>query len=86
LPFTITTPGKYIVRYTNESRNGYLDEYLLLNSEVKLIRATGIQRVESDSKEVVEIYNLSGVRQSAISRGLNILRMSDGTTRKVLVK
>ncbi len=86
LPFTITKPGKYIVRYTNESRNGYLDEYLLLNSEVKLIKATGIQRVESDSKEVVEIYNVSGVRQSAISRGLNILRMSDGTTRKVFVK
>lgn len=86
LPFTITKPGKYIVRYTNESRNGYFDEYLLLNSEVKLIKATGIQRVESDSKEVVEIYNVSGVRQSAISRGLNILRMSDGTTRKVLVK
>jgi hypothetical protein len=57
-----------------------------LNSEVKLIKATGIQRVESDSKEVVEIYNVSGVRQSAISRGLNIIRMSDGTTRKVFVK
>jgi hypothetical protein len=32
------------------------------------------------------VYDLSGRRQNAPQRGMNIIRMSDGTTRKVLVK
>jgi len=35
---------------------------------------------------VVGIYNLSGMRIDAPQRGINIIRMSDGTSRKVLVK
>jgi hypothetical protein len=32
------------------------------------------------------IYGLDGRRQSRVQRGVNIIRMSDGTIRKVLVK
>jgi hypothetical protein len=35
---------------------------------------------------IVERYSLDGRRLSAPQRGINVLRMSDGTTRKVLVK
>ena len=38
-----------------------------------------------EAKEVVR-YDLNGRRLDAPQRGLNILRMSDGTVRKVMVK
>jgi hypothetical protein len=46
---------------------------------------TGICSAEIDGK-VVETYDLSGRKQSALQRGLNIVRMSDGTTKKVMIK
>lgn len=35
---------------------------------------------------VVEIYDLSGRCISQLQRGLNIVKMSDGTTKKIIVK
>ena len=36
--------------------------------------------------EVVARYSLDGRRLTALQRGVNILKMSDGSTRKVIVK
>ena len=47
--------------------------------------ADGIRSTNSDAW-TSEVYDLSGRRQNAPQRGMNIIRMSDGTTRKVLVK
>ena len=33
-----------------------------------------------------EIYTLSGLRVGKVQRGINIIRTSDGTTKKILVK
>lgn len=38
------------------------------------------------SAEIVGIYNINGVRLNEMQRGINLLQMSDGTTRKVVVK
>jgi len=35
---------------------------------------------------VTAIYSLSGIRQQQMQRGVNILRMSDGTVRKIILK
>ena len=49
--------------------------------------ATGVMNVEMPAtNEVVGIYSLSGARQQSLQPGVNILRMSDGTVKKVLVK
>ena len=45
----------------------------------------GIRSTNSDAW-ASEVYDLSGRRQNAPQRGMNIIRMSDGTTRKVMVK
>lgn len=45
----------------------------------------GIRSTNSDAW-TSEVFDLSGRRQNALQRGMNIIRMSDGTTRKVLVK
>lgn len=46
--------------------------------------ATGIESVEQQLSE--EVYTLDGRKQNTIHRGLNIIRMGDGTTRKIVVK
>jgi hypothetical protein len=50
---------------------------------------TGIEGVKEDagnskSVTVVACYDLNGKRLSQPQKGLNILKMSDGTTRKVV--
>jgi hypothetical protein len=51
---------------------------------------TGINEVESSKLEVessvIDCYDIQGHKLSAPQHGINIIRMSDGTTRKVMVK
>ena len=49
------------------------------------ISTTGIGEIATEGDACIDaIYNLEGKRGNGISRGLSIIRMSDGTTRKVL--
>ena len=52
---------------------------------------TGIENICIDNSNIGEVhevarYNMQGQRISVPERGINIVRMSDGTTRKVMVK
>lgn len=49
---------------------------------------TAIASVITDdaSAKVVAIYGINGARQRSLQRGVNIVRYSNGTVRKVLVK
>jgi hypothetical protein len=47
---------------------------------------TAISTLKALSEGTVEIYNLNGVKQSKLQKGTNILKMSDGSIRKVMVK
>ncbi len=47
---------------------------------------TGIDAAEIDNDGVVAVFGLDGRRLTAPQRGVNIVKMSDGTTQKVLVK
>ena len=48
--------------------------------------ATGIDSIATGDTSVVAIYNLSGVKVNTYQKGINIVRLSDGTTKKILVK
>ena len=54
---------------------------------VKIDEATGISNIENAS-DVYEVarYTVDGKRIAAPQKGINIVRMSDGSTRKVVVK
>ncbi len=68
--------GDYSVRSANEM--GGL-------SEASTSVTTGISIQTSDVQKTVEaIYSVDGRQQQQLEKGLNIIRMSDGTTRKVL--
>lgn len=48
---------------------------------------TGINEIGSTTDaKVSEIYGVNGTRKSQLTKGLNIVKMSDGTVKKVLVK
>lgn len=48
---------------------------------------TGINEIGSTTDaKVSEIYGVNGARKSQLTKGLNIVKMSDGTMKKVLVK
>ena len=42
--------------------------------------------VSSDYFNIMAVYGLDGARRSSLSKGMNIVRMANGTTMKVLVK
>ena len=46
---------------------------------------TGLENVNTGRKEIVR-YNLKGQRVDALETGVNIIKMNDGTVRKVFVK
>ncbi len=50
--------------------------------------ATGVDNVETagEAATVTAVYGIAGERRARMERGVNIVRMSDGTTRKVIVK
>ena len=49
--------------------------------------ATGVAAIEGNASVVAtEIYNVGGARVATMQRGLNIVKMSDGSFRKVFVK
>ncbi len=46
----------------------------------------GVSTDASANATLEGVYSVNGVRQNSLQKGVNILRMSDGTTRKVIVK
>lgn len=55
-------------------------------SEAVEVTATGIEGTESDVDREVSRYDVSGRKLGKPSRGVNIIRMSDGTVKKVVAK
>ena len=46
---------------------------------------TGISSVSAhDGNDVKDVYGIDGSKRAVPAKGLNIIRMSDGTTRKVM--
>jgi hypothetical protein len=45
-----------------------------------------IEEATATQAEPVAYYSISGTRQNALQKGINIVRYADGTARKVWVK
>ena len=68
-------------------RNGYTNNLALLGvMAIPQNTPDGISNAKSLINQTTCFYDLQGRKLSAPQRGINIIRMSDGTTRKVLVK
>lgn len=90
LEFEVPSTGNYIIRFQNAgAMGGSYEEFLLLMCKVNIVKgsdADGIVDASGEEPKVKAIYDLQGVRTGSLHKGLNIVVMSDGTTRKVYVK
>lgn len=82
-PIDITPDGSKVVGFASDGMKNYVSYSLDLGSY-----ASGIVGVDAADGEAAEVarYALDGTRLSAPAKGVNIIKMSDGTTRKVVVK
>lgn len=48
--------------------------------------ASGIENPEISMNSSFEIYTIDGMKINTLQKGINIIKMSDGTTRKVVIK
>lgn len=87
MSFTITESSNYVISFTNESRNGYFDEYLLLECSVDAVN-TGMVPILQDGMDAdVACYDLQGRRLPTPQRNqIVILRSADGKARKIVWK
>lgn len=93
---TDTDKIKEITDQIKEALNGYDYNSYKESGKAKLTEAiaaakayitTGINGIGYASEaKAVEIYGVNGARKSELTKGLNIVKMSDGTVKKVLVK
>lgn len=72
--------------YKKENGGNKLDDAIKA-AEAFINATTGINEIGSTTDaKVSEIYGVNGARKSQLTKGLNIVKMSDGTVKKVLVK
>ena len=57
-------------------------EFFFIDNDVTAIEAVAAESV--GNAEITDIYDLNGRRRDALQPGVNIVKMSDGTTRKVI--
>lgn len=81
----LVVPNNSIEDYKNDAVWG---KFMMDGSDVTGSEdtETGIRPAHALEGVAPEVYDISGRRQNALHRGLNIIRAADGTTRKVMVK
>lgn len=81
-PFVVTIGDK--LYYNSDTYNVSVNQCVatLINEG----ETNGVQGVETTSAKVVNRYNVNGAQVSAPVKGVNIVKMSDGTVRKVVRK
>ena len=79
----ITPDGRYIAGFAMDDMYNYKGFVLDIGSA-----ATAIKAVKASGEETVEVarYAINGTRLAAPAKGVNIVKMSDGTVKKVFVK
>lgn len=81
------TDEVYVRAYlcANNSKVGFYDIYIANEGEKSQELITGItEQMAGTDRTVKTVYNLNGIRQSDLQRGLNIVVMSDGSVRKIM--
>ena len=79
----ITPDGRYVVGFAMDEMYNYKGYVLDLGTA-----SSAINEVVKDDAEAYEVarYAINGTRLQAPTKGINIVKMSDGTTKKVIVK
>ena len=74
---TITGHGAVRIQFL-PSKRFFLDEVRVTGP------STSVQGVNVDDVVPVAVYSVSGTQRKAIGKGINVVKYSDGTVRKVM--
>lgn len=86
LQSAITSQNVWVVALLINQWNGFVENAAKFRMP-KYVDPSGIESTErSASNEVAERYSLDGRQMPSAQKGLNIVRMADGSVRKVMVK
>ena len=82
------TPLGTVYVVDGDAKTAYQAKYPWSEYEIVVMQPTGIEEVETDktAPTIVGYYDLNGKLINGKQRGTVIVRYSDGTTRKVLLK
>jgi len=87
LEFEVAAAGKYVISFQNLDAISGFDEFLLIECQLnRLPDLTGVDSQLATSNSQLSIFNLQGIRQPTLHRGVNVVRMRDGSVRKVVIK
>ena len=93
--YTVTLDAKWkknkmwFVAFVNKHNTSNKLDNMIENSIGKQLPvSTGVEGVTNDAENVImtDCYTIDGRQVSAPQKGLNIIKMSDGTTKKVVIK
>ena len=85
MEFDIEEEDNYVIRFQTVS--GGWSEYLLFGCNIEdLFDPSGITVVKPVENQIDRIYTPAGILLKNVQKGINIIRYTDGTVRKVLVK
>lgn len=85
MEFDIEEEDNYVIRFQTVS--GGWSEYLLFGCNIEdLSDPSGINVVKPVENQIDRIYTPAGILLKNVQKGINIIRYTDGTVRKVLVK
>ena len=82
-------PGRYVVGFNEiyisdaEGATAYVER---ITAYIDVDAITSVKLVGADALEGSEIYGVDGVRRAELQQGVNIIRYTNGCTKKVLVK
>ena len=77
----------FISRPLSNYVNGYTDMFVNNAEMFKFSVSDAVEEIITDANAVpVEYYDMMGRKLDSLQQGINIVRMSDGTSRKVLVR
>ena len=87
LKFKIEKKGNYVISFDN-AIEGDWHEFLLLDCRLHTDVDTGIHGITLDTPDdsPSAIYNENGIEQKSLRRGINIVKMKSGKTRKLFIQ
>ena len=84
LPFEVTTAGKHVISFVNNGTG--FSEFLLLHCRIVPTGTLGIATVANTIVRPAGIYAPNGQPRQSLQQGLNIVVLSDGTVKKIMLK
>ncbi|MDD5781883.1 MAG: hypothetical protein PUD30_03295 [Muribaculaceae bacterium] len=94
LPEPMTTPGTYVLTISAQSIYFNYEEdssYIEWNPDDIVMTWTiddsgSVSSIETGPATISDIYGINGVRRSRLEKGLNVVKMTDGSYRKIIIK